>query len=158
MGFASIGTEYKSGCHGHSVDTRRTHDGHNDGHTMDIVKTQGFRARAIYKFLQHNVCPLGVQNARISTVSIVCPSCVHRCVHRVSIVCLSSVRHICAMRLHVIVYTTFLNQRVESMTPRCQRRKSFSWSANLCSHIPVRFYMFGGGARPQFATKANCKR
>ena len=27
---------------GHSVDTRRTHDGHNDGHTMDTVKTRQF--------------------------------------------------------------------------------------------------------------------
>ena len=27
---------------GHLMDTRWTHDGHNDGHTMDTVKTRQF--------------------------------------------------------------------------------------------------------------------
>ena len=135
---------------GHSTDTRRTQRRTHDGH----CKNSGFsRERDLQVFI-------------VERVSIGCAECLYFCSVRrvsvvVSVVCLSCVRRASAIFAQCgckLLSTQFLHPRVEGRTPRCQHRKSFSWSANLCSHILVRLYVFGGGARPKFVTKTNCKR
>ena len=72
------------------VDIRRTHDGHNDGHTMDTVKTQHFVRGREQVIAEPNKCLRGAYVSscfcsvhRVSiVVSIVRPPRVHRCVRR----------------------------------------------------------------------------
>ena len=72
------------------VDTRRTHDGHNDGHTMDTVETRHFvrgqetnngRTKQVPKVAYVSSCFCSVHRVSI-VVSIVRPPSVHRCVRR----------------------------------------------------------------------------